>query len=494
MAEAAKNAALIVLAGVPEMNQVLTLCGFANPVDRARLVEIEGLDTLDAFGDFSDDSIEHMARKYERPGPDHMRFGITRLNKMKSIAFWVRKQRREGIEATVDQLNEAVIRAAMREMTITTEEPKKDEKMFYPEKFNPKKYISWMRSFENYLDSVLGKSRVPLTYIIRPDDVVVDNAVDEYQRTIWSAPHTGYAFEEDNCTVYRIYKDVMVDTDGWTWFNRATNGNGRQAHQIITTHYRGTAETARRAKAEAMLERLHYKSEASFSFEKYVTKMNECFELLKDNDQDLAEAQKVKKLLNGVKTNHPEINALKTVVRTAHPTDFNAATTLMAGQIAVIFPAASIPYDTRPKRKISAANTTRGGRGRFERKKPPVMANGVDISDPNRSFTSDEWQKLRQGGLLSWVIEQRNQRGGRGGGGRGAGPRVRFQAGGRGNQDGGRGNNAGAGRNIAAVEHHQGNGNVPASQQNDVNTNAGRGGRTGINFGGGRYGAGRGRD
>jgi hypothetical protein len=212
----------------------------------------------------------------------------------------------------------------------------------------------------------------------------VEDAVNEYQHTIWSAPHTGYAFDEDNRTVYQIYKDVMVDTDVWMWFNQATNGNGRQAHQIIMTHYRGTAEMARRAaEAEAMLERLHYKSEASFSFEKYVTKMNECFELLKDNDQDLAEAQKVKKLLNGVKTNHPEVNALKTMVHTAHPTDFNAATTLMAGQIAVIFPAASFSFDTHLKRKISAANTTCGGRGQFERKKPPVMANGVDISDPN---------------------------------------------------------------------------------------------------------------
>jgi hypothetical protein len=92
MAEAAENAALIIMAGVPEMNQVLTLCGFVNPVDRTRLVEIKGLDTLDAFGDFSDDSIEHMARKYECPGPDQMRFGICHIIKMKAIAFWVCKQ------------------------------------------------------------------------------------------------------------------------------------------------------------------------------------------------------------------------------------------------------------------------------------------------------------------------------------------------------------------------------------------------------------------
>jgi hypothetical protein len=182
-----------------------------------------------------------------------------------------------------------------------------------------------------------------------------------------------------------------IRTDGCGSSKRTTE-KGHQAHQIITTHYQGTAETARRAaEAEAMLERLHYKSKVSFLFEKYVTKMNECFELLKDNDQDLAEAQKVKKLLHGVKTNHPEVNALKTVVCAMHATDFNAATTLRAGQIAVLFPAASFSYDTRPKRKISAANTTRGGRGRFECKKSPVIANGVDISDPNQSFASDEW-------------------------------------------------------------------------------------------------------
>jgi hypothetical protein len=54
----------------------------------------------------------------------------------------------------------------MREMMICTDELKKDEKMFYLEKFNPKKYISWMQHFKNYLDLVPGKSRVQLTFVI----------------------------------------------------------------------------------------------------------------------------------------------------------------------------------------------------------------------------------------------------------------------------------------------------------------------------------------
>jgi hypothetical protein len=162
--------------------------------------------------------------------------------------------------------------------------------------------------------------------------------------------------------------------------------------------------------------------------------MNECFELMDDNDQALAEAQKVKKLLNGVKSTHPEINALKTVVRATYPTDFNAATMLMAGQIAVIFPAASFSYDQHPKWKISAASANRAGRSCLGRKHGlmPIMANGVDITDPNRSFTSDEWSRLCQSGLLPWIIECQA-----------ANDRAKCNSGGRFGHQGGHGNHGG---------------------------------------------------
>jgi hypothetical protein len=240
-------------------------------------------------------------------------------------------------------LDDEVVCAMIREMALVTQEAKRDDKLFYPMKFNPKKYISWARSFENYPDSLKGKSKVPLTYIIRPNNVHPDEAETEYQRMVWSAPHNGFAYEEDNREVYCIYKDVMADTDGWTWFNHVVEGDGRHAHQIITMHYRGDAETARRvAEAEAFLERLHFKSEALFSFEKYTTRLNKCFKLLEDNDQALAEAQKVKKMLKGVISTNPEVIAIKAVVCSIHPTtNFNQASTLMDGQIAILFPAAN---------------------------------------------------------------------------------------------------------------------------------------------------------
>jgi hypothetical protein len=130
----------------------------------------------------------------------------------------------------------------------------RDDKLFYPPKFDPDAYVTWERTFENYLDSLKGKSKIPLSYIIRPAGVDPAAATSDYQRMIWQAPHVGYAFEEDNREVYRIYKDLMIGTDGWTWFHHAPEGNGRSAHILISEHYRGTAETARRAsEAEARL-------------------------------------------------------------------------------------------------------------------------------------------------------------------------------------------------------------------------------------------------
>jgi hypothetical protein len=62
--------------------------------------------------------------------------------------------------------------------------------------------------------------------VIRPEDVNPDEAETEYERVIWSAPHEGIAFEEDNREVYCIYKDLMNGTDEWAWFNQEQVGNG----------------------------------------------------------------------------------------------------------------------------------------------------------------------------------------------------------------------------------------------------------------------------
>jgi hypothetical protein len=64
----------------------------------------------------------------------------------------------------------------------------------------------------------------------------------------------------------------------------------------------------------------------------------------------------------------------------------------MAAQIALIFPEAQ--SDIRNKLRIGAMDSRGGGRGGRGRGRCTTMLNGVDVSDPTRSFTPMEWGKL----------------------------------------------------------------------------------------------------
>jgi hypothetical protein len=260
MAAAAAAAALLaveeLLIAVPELDQMLIMCGFTEAMECARSLEYEHFPSLDAFGDYTDLMIESMAERNEKRTPAALRvcFRIQCILNIKAVAYLACKQRREGIIATIENLNPDVIAMLIREMNlrIDHELTSKDDKLFQPGEFEPRRYVSWARSFENYLDLLCGKSGVPLSYVIHPVDVVVANAADDYQRTLWSAPHNGPAYRDNNRQVYRIYKDLMIGTDGWTWFNRTVNGDGSGAHLLIDQHYCGDAETALHAsEAEA---------------------------------------------------------------------------------------------------------------------------------------------------------------------------------------------------------------------------------------------------
>jgi hypothetical protein len=268
---------------------------------------------------------------------------------------------------------------------------------------------------------------------------------------------------------------------------------------IITRHFRGDAEVALRAAvAEAKLTKLHYRgNELVFLFETYITRMSECFELMEDNHQGLSEPQKVKKMLEGIITTNGEILAIKAVIHTKHPNDFNQASTLMASQIALLFPGAD--PEQRNKRKISAVSRTdgrghggRGGRqgGRMNARAGgggchgnPQILNGVNVSDPLRNFTSGEWKRLRESGFLSWLIDRcssLNSRRGSGGCG--------HQQGGRGG-GAGHGGNQGRGINVLAVTTVQ-NQEADTSTMTDSNGNMAKkhaGSQAGLRFGGNRY-------
>jgi hypothetical protein len=69
MAVAALLAAEELLAAIPEVDQMLIMCGFTDVLEHAHLVEFERFPSLDAFGDYTNSMIESMADKNEKRTP-----------------------------------------------------------------------------------------------------------------------------------------------------------------------------------------------------------------------------------------------------------------------------------------------------------------------------------------------------------------------------------------------------------------------------------------
>jgi hypothetical protein len=276
---------------------------------------------------------------------------------------------------------------------------------------------------------------------------------------------------------------------------------------LIVEHYRGTPEVARRvAEAEAALEKLHYINENAVSFEEYVSRMTEQFQLLEDNDQGLLETQKVKQFLKGILSTHPDVRGIISQVRSQlFSTNFYEASKHFAGQLSLI-PGYMVKGGTgggrgdHAKRRISALDAERehdehmarkradyqyyclgagrsrgrgGNRGQHNRQ----YRSGVDVTDPHRTFSPEEYARLRQGGHITWLANVRWNNGGR----------PRNNRGGRGGR-GGRGHGRGQRERQPFLEHVSSEGQTATQQSTEVQHQ--RGGNAGACFGGRRYGSG----
>lgn len=427
-----------------EMRYVLHMCGLRDIPSQTRLIEFEGIENVEDLANYTDSEIDTMADRNSKRTPTAMRvqMGLQRTKTLKAITHWVRKRNREGVTCNLQELNQPLIAELIMEINSITGKRDSDSKLYYPDAFTATDYKNWIKKVENYLDSRTGKSGVPLSYVIRPADVDPNEAPDEYTREKWAASFETMQFRDDNRQVYHLFKDLLTKTEGATWFEKVRDGDGRGAHLLLKEHYIGEAHDMRRAaSANAKLETLFWKSEASFSFEKFLTRMNEAFRELQDAGQPLYEAQKVQQLLKSIKNDDVQVQTTMGIIRDRYLNDFDAASLTLSRTISTRF------ANTEPmknKRNIGAVHTNqsgRTGRGRGRaryssgrgggKQQHKVIMNGVDVTDVTRNYTPDEWDKLRQVGGHTYVYQRREflsgrsgrgERGGRGGnrtGGRG---------------------------------------------------------------------------
>ena len=147
------------------------------------------------------------------------------------------------------------------------------------------------------------------------------------EQVIYSAALVGPLFDVDTKDVLRIIKELTTGTPAEAWVKNTTCG--RIAMEKLREHYDGMAEgEKRKLSAKDNLDSLHYQNEQTFSFEKYITALQNNFQTLVRYNIEPYEEDKVRMLLNGIRVSNQEFATCVSITRSRYDTFIEAATYL----------------------------------------------------------------------------------------------------------------------------------------------------------------------
>jgi hypothetical protein len=215
--------------------------------------------------------------------------------------------------------------------------------------------------------------------------------------------------------------------------------DGRAAFDSFRTHFEGEGPTEMRCQqAFASLKSLHWKSETSMTFAQFSSALKTAYDIVSE-DAAYADEYKVRDLLDKIipMTRVQQMEVVKGKVRDDYPTDFNQAIFYIAARIADIY-ADDIAkmnrfgiskrnrqiYETKSDGKSrggrgsgarvafrgrgGAKPPARGNQGRGGNQRPQTMFNGIDASDPFRSYSGTVWDQLGPNGQ-TYVTRERER-------------------------------------------------------------------------------------
>ena len=120
---------------------------------------------------------------------------------------------------------------------------------------------------------------MPLSYVIIKDTSVPKDSENRDVKIIHQASLFGNLFTRDSRKFLDILKEMSLGTDAETSIKGLKCG--RKAIQELQAHYDGTSEGAQMKQVSREdLNKIFYKNETTFKFEKYVTKLKRILNVL----------------------------------------------------------------------------------------------------------------------------------------------------------------------------------------------------------------------
>jgi len=363
------------------------------------------------------------------------RQGTGSLRKVQALVRWCMERKAKGENLDSRQFTEAAMLRMLERIRI--EEDEKDTGLEAVEnkvEFKPTKWKQWKLGFQTALGQLKGVNKETLTYVIRPRGPPLNmmQQPEEIQR-MYMIGHRGPAYHSDNKVVWNRLKMELLETEGWAWIQKYDRlQDGRTAWLKLCDHYDGPGEVEKRiAEANKTLASTTYKSEKyGIKFETYTTKIMDAITTLQENGVVKQGFEQVAYLLNGIDSTAPPYIHTATAVIQMDPEAKNDFTTAANRLAEYISKHSNIPptHGQRGGRRIGAiGGRGRGrngpgrgrgrgygrGRGRGVNTGPindtRTNVGGVDVSNPTRSFTSDEYGVLIREGYVGTLKRRRQE-------------------------------------------------------------------------------------
>ena len=388
------------------MDSILNEIGFANEEERLAIMEA-GIGNFEDFRYLVEKDIRDMADEFGKRTVANGRvvFGLGRTKKLTGVMHWVQDCFRSSDVPNHNNFDEAALYQALSLAQVRKSDIElvtTNSKAADPGKFkDERKWPEWEKSFTNYLSVIPGVNGIPLSYVVReveePDDDTDYPTFNE--RIIGRAPLAGQYFVADARRVHQLLIGFLQGENTETWIRSiAKFQDGRRDMTALRRHYAGEGNSTRRiADAKKIQNTLHYKSERSLPFNKFLDSLQRMFTIFEEEHEPLTERAKVDELLS--KTQNTALAAAVAQLRYQLNTvgiTFTVAANHLNSEI-------SQTPDYQLTRKISAVGSPQGrgtgrgggrGNGRGGGGRGRGRGGRGEKSATTGYFTPAEWNKL----------------------------------------------------------------------------------------------------
>lgn len=411
---------------------------------KANAVMAEGLDTYNAFLDFSKEDIKTLCNSIRKPGgmiPGAGRDADDVVNNGMHVPAIAETRLAWAAYAAkyYNMIDRPINSATMSWNYIQYFNSLKEERDNHtaPEtmqKLSSKiSIMKWIGLFEEHLSSVLGVRKVPLQYIIRETVDPVDIADDPLPVGVGSPPysarydsfhdemiartsHTHPGYKADNKHVFNLLNDGLAGTgyiSSIQPFSRRKNG--REAYKALVLHNLGSAKWDKVAEdADRKLTKVEWNGKSQrFTLLRHITTHRNAHNDLVRSSRFIdyqvpSESQRVKRLFASIKSSDSRIESVRVQVL-SDPTGLGNDFERCADLLLLAGPS-STPHVPNPNgHRISALNTDINKRKRDNLKIASKGKTGVPLTY-HRKSEYEKLNKAQKHELWEWQMANKRAR------------------------------------------------------------------------------------